>query len=61
MCNIFLSSCLLGEEEELYFGWGRRPWRRDKIVSGGKERFFIGMGEETGGWEKSEGKKKKKW
>ena len=50
----------MGEEEELYFGWGRRPWRRDKIVSGGKERFLIGMGEETGGWEKSEGKKKKK-
>ena len=47
-----------GEEEELYFGWGRRPWRRDKIVSGGKERFLIGMGEETGGWEKSKGKKK---
>ena len=50
----------MGEEEELYSGWGRRPWRRDKIVSGGKEKFFIGMGEETGGWEKSEGKKKKR-
>ena len=28
-------------------------------MSGGKERFLIGMGEDTGGWEKSEGKKKK--
>ena len=27
------------------------------MVSGGKEKIFDGNGEESGGWEKSEGKK----
>ena len=58
VCNIFLSSCLLGEEEELY--WVRnKTWRRDKMVSGGKEKIFDGNGERNG-WMRKKVKEKNK-
>ena len=60
MCNIFLSSCLLGEEEEVYFGWGRRLEEETRQWVEEKKRYLKGMGEETDGWEKSVGKKKEK-
>ena len=52
MCNIFLSSCLLGEEEELYFGWGRRLEEETRWWVEEKKRYLMGMGEEMGGWGK---------
>ena len=48
----------MGEEQELYFGWGRRPKEETRLWVEEKKRYLMGMGEETGGWEKSKGKKK---
>ena len=48
----------MGEEEELYFEWGRRLDEETRWWVKEKKIYLMGMGEETGGWEKSEGKKK---
>ena len=45
-------NCVLGEEEDL-------KKRRDKIVSGGKEKIFDGNGGRNG-WIRKKGRKKKK-
>ena len=47
----------MGEEEELYFGWGRRLEEETRWWVEEKKKIFDGNGEESGGWEKSEGKK----
>ena len=46
-------NCILGEEEDL-------KKRRDKIVSGGKEKIFDGNGGRNR-WMRKKGRKKKKF